>query len=157
MARETIGQQFFQNCLVALSPGTGTFSIKVKRCLRFWSNIQLFRKIFKKIVCSKRSSFFENFLSLWYYKSYGFAIFAILHTIRPLGCRTAAPCLSLVLTLAPLSMSNRTMSEKFLRTAQYKGLAWSELALTFAPLAISNFAVMKNPAASYRVSKFRLE
>ncbi len=52
----------------------------------FRAKIKLFQKFFKKIVCSKRSLFFKIFLCLWYYESYGFAIFVVLSTIRLYDC-----------------------------------------------------------------------
>jgi hypothetical protein len=78
--------------------------------------------------CSKRSSFFENFLSLCYYKSYGFMIFAILRAIWAFGC-TAVVRISAENEIAkraasgPLTaLNSATCGEALLTASCYSGL-----------------------------------
>ena len=47
-------------------------------------------------VCSKRSSFFTDFLSPWYYKCYGFTIFVVLRAIYHLGCSSVVVHLEII-------------------------------------------------------------
>jgi len=47
-----------------MSPKHADFDTSIKNAPHFLAKIQLFEKILKKIGCSIRSSFFENFLSL---------------------------------------------------------------------------------------------
>ena len=70
-----------------MSPRPETFSIKTKKQPHFWSNTQLIQEFFEEIVYWKRSPDFDVFLSLWYYRCYGFAIFAISWVIWCLGCK----------------------------------------------------------------------
>jgi len=47
-----------------MPPSAKISAARAKNAAHFLAKIQLFQKIFKKIGCSKRSSFSANFLSL---------------------------------------------------------------------------------------------